>query len=443
MNQYEYYYRKNIEKLYNKEDNYELKEGDIIEDKIERVDLTHLEIYSIDPENCEDVDDTFSYNEDELNKYVGIHIADPTSIIDSKSDLFKNIIEKAFTNYPSNRKPKHLMPNIILNKCSLHENEYGNIKNAISLIIRFDKKNHYKDSSLYFSKIKVKIENKLSYNNVPENNNNIKECLKLSYELLPNLVYNNDIKLEIKYKDGKPYFHKNSEKELEYKKMIAKFAVFTNNYVAYLLKKHLENDYIIFRNCPIINKMENIDNFNDFMNFILNNNVKADYNNKNSNHDILELNEYLHMTSPLRRSVDCVIHYILKSIINQDELPFTKNEIEEIINKSNIINKKLKKIQFNDNKFRLLHTMELNNENQYKIGFYISSYMKPYVNIIIYKLNDYNIYISYTLKNVFNKTFNNDLLNKKYEINIDEINCCNYYDIGKLPQLDNFIYNII
>ena len=69
MNKYEYYYKKNIEKLYNKEDYYELKEGDIIEDKIERVDLTHLEIYSIDPENCEDVDDTFSYNEDELNKY--------------------------------------------------------------------------------------------------------------------------------------------------------------------------------------------------------------------------------------------------------------------------------------------------------------------------------------------------------------------------------------
>jgi exoribonuclease R len=99
MNKYEYYYSKNIEKLYNKEDYYILKEGDIIEDKIERVDLTHLEIYSIDPENCEDVDDTFSYNEDELNKYIGIHIADPTSIIGCKSDLFKNIIEKAFTNY--------------------------------------------------------------------------------------------------------------------------------------------------------------------------------------------------------------------------------------------------------------------------------------------------------------------------------------------------------
>ena len=210
----------------------------------------------------------------------------------------------------------------------------------------------------------------------------------------------------------------------------------------------MKNDHIIFRKCPAINSEElsNHNNFNDFMYFILNNNIKANYDNVNSNHDLLQLDEYLHMTSPIRRSVDCIIHYLLKSIYLNIKIPFNENEISIIINQSNIVNRKLKKIQFKDNKFRFLHALEkdlVNHEvNYYKIKFYISSFKKPYLNIIIHQLNNESIYLSYTLK-INNNSINNSLINVYHDCFINEVNCCNFYDEGSLPELDSYILSLL
>ena len=453
---YEKYYSKNIEKLYYFQNKliHNFNKNNIIDFNIsseERINLTHLDVYSIDPENCEDVDDAFSYFEDNNKKYIVIHIADPTDHIKLFSNEFNSIIEKSFTRYPSNRKPIHLMTKNILDKSTLHENIYGNVKKALSLIIEFNENNelNYNNTIFYFTIIKVKSENKLSYNNVPQNNFVIKNCLKLSEFIFPNLIYNNSTKYEVKFKNNSPYFYKNNELECKYKKMIAKFAIFSNNYIAYLLKKHLNNDHIIFRKCPVINSEElskHSVNFNDFMYFILNNNISADYDNINSNHDLLQLDEYLHMTSPIRRSVDCVIHYLLKSIYLNIKIPFNENEISTIINQSNIVNKKLKKIQFRDNKFRFLHALEkdlINHDvNYYKLQFYISSFKKPYLNIIIYQLNNESIYLSYTLK-INNNIINNNLINVYHNCFINKVNCCNFYDEGSLPDLDLYILSLL
>ena len=82
---YEKYYSKNIEKLYYFQNNliHNFNENNIIDFNIsfeERINLTHLDVYSIDPENCEDVDGTFSYFEDDDKKFVVIHIADQLTI---------------------------------------------------------------------------------------------------------------------------------------------------------------------------------------------------------------------------------------------------------------------------------------------------------------------------------------------------------------------------
>jgi len=462
MNNPEKYYTKNIEKLYGHKRQIEKDIYLLTENKQhynpfhinDRIDLTHLNVYSIDPENCEDVDDAFSYYQKDNHQYIVIHIADPTHYISKDSILFKDIIEKSFTKYPSNTKPIHLMPDEILNLSSLHQNIYGNVKNAISIIIEFDKNNQidYNNILIYFSKIKVDIQNKLSYNNIPKNNHEILKCLELSDYIFPNLTYHNDNQLEIKYYNNIPHFYHNHKNELEYKKMIAKFAILSNNYVGYLLKKHLSNKHIIFRHCNNNNQeLNNIDNFKDFIHFLLNNDISASYNNQYSNHDLLEVKEYLHMTSPLRRTTDCIIHYLLKSIYLNIEIPFTENEIKSIIDNSNTIHKKLKKIQFKDNKFRLFQTMEYNlnhqNKKYYHIEFYISSFYKPYINIIIFKLDAYHIYISYTLKkdNIDNNLINtlDNIMNKNYNCNIYQVNCCNHYDENCLPDLDQFIFKLI
>ena len=50
-----------------------------------RIDLTHLDVFSIDPEGCEDADDAFSIYKEKEVLYLAIHIADPTEYISLKS----------------------------------------------------------------------------------------------------------------------------------------------------------------------------------------------------------------------------------------------------------------------------------------------------------------------------------------------------------------------
>ena len=81
---------------------------------------------------CEDADDAFSIYVENEKLYLAIHIADPTEYINIKSDLWKDIVDRVVTRYPSNRKPVHMMPEKIMAKASLMDNEYGNIKMAIT-----------------------------------------------------------------------------------------------------------------------------------------------------------------------------------------------------------------------------------------------------------------------------------------------------------------------
>ena len=56
----------------------------------DREDMTMYEVYSIDPDGCEDADDALVYIKN--NKlFLAIHIADPTEYIQINSELWKNI----------------------------------------------------------------------------------------------------------------------------------------------------------------------------------------------------------------------------------------------------------------------------------------------------------------------------------------------------------------
>ena len=457
MSFYETYYTKNIEKLYYYQHQFD---GVIGDNNIDytihencRSDLTHLNVYSIDPEGCEDVDDAFSYYQERDKKYIAIHIADPTEYIKPFSREFNEIMKKAFTRYPSNRKPIHMMNNDILEKSTLHENNCGNIKKAITITTEFNKDDTiiFENTTICFSMIKVKTISKLSYTNIPRDNMEIETCLKLSEKIFPDMIYNNDKRIEVKFNtDKNPYLHQSSDEECSYKKMIAKFAIFSNNFIAFYLKSKLEEGHVIFRNCPAVNDNELVKsstNFDEFMYYILSNSVCASYDNIKSKHGILQLDEYLHMTSPIRRSVDCVIHYLLKATYLDIPIPFDNKQICDIIDQSNIINRKMKKAQFKDQKFRFLHAVEYdlkeNPHKSYVIRYYVSSYMRPYLNIILNNFDGKPMYLSYTLK-VSIQEFDDSLIGISRECEIRNVNCCSFYDEGSIPELDfHVLQNIL
>ena len=433
-----------------------------------RVDLTNLDVYSIDPEGCLDADDAFSITNINGNITLYIHIADPTEYIELHSDLWLSIEHKIITKYPSNRMPIHLMPIEIMEKSSLMENDYGMIKNAISIKVEIDNYTFLPRNNiqLLFSKIKVKNENSYSYELASKHVENI-ECFKIGLMISEALLLKrsektigvklNDLNQSfISYDCGIPYLHVDSRLEKKMKQMIAEFAILCNSFIGTYLKIHFDG-IGIFRTCDSsllnINLDSNI-NGEDLIHEIIVNGIQASYIEKVASHDLVGVDEYIHFTSPIRRASDCICHYLLKYLYLKNlgmlklNEPFQIEKLKDLNFNCTFETKKFKKIQYKDNKFRYIQIMNLmlKDSNYLKLKYYFTSYKQPFLNLIICNINDFNIYLSYTLKvyglNI-DYNFSGIINNNIYEININYVNCMGKFDEGSIPELDEQIMNFL
>lgn len=461
---FEKYYKKYIAPIYgDKRDIYydsiltnnilETHEYSISPEK--RYDFTKQKVYSIDPDGCLDADDAFSIYNENKKLYLAIHIADPTEYIQLHSDLWKDILKRTTTKYLSNNKPIHMLPSQILEISSLMTMNEDKIKNSLTILTEIDKVNYQpiNKMKLLFSKIKVKKKNALTYYNCSILKNKIEELeigIKISKELFK-IRKNNASNLSnisnayIKYtKDGKPYLYQDTKDEKEIKNMISEFAILSNSFIANLLKIHLKLG--IFRNCSADNFIQNLKKDitgEEIMHEIIKNGIKANYKEIDNNHDLVGVKEYTHFTSPIRRLSDCICHYLVKHIYlysnKNKNIPFDQKELKELSERCSIINKKDKKNFFTDNKFRLLQVMKIMIE-EYKninIEYYISNYTGLYINIVICKINDFNIYMSYSLRRPnYTKEINS---NVKYTLKVHYINNFQKYDQNSIPELDDEI----
>ena len=102
-----------------------------------------------------------------------------------------------------------------------------------------------------------------------------------------------------------------------------------------------------------------------------------------------------------------------------------------------------KKIQYTDNKFRLIQTFDniLNIDNkEIELTFRITGYNGLFLNIIINKINNLNIYMSYSLR-LKNLNYNHHP-NNLYSVKVNNIKCFERFDQGTIPDLDNKINEI-
>ena len=106
----------------------------------ERKDFRNEEVYSIDPDGCEDADDAFSIFESNEELYLAVHIADPTEYLILNDEIWHAMMKQNTTKYPSNMKPFHLLPHSILEKANLKTNSVNPVtKNAISVCTKINK----------------------------------------------------------------------------------------------------------------------------------------------------------------------------------------------------------------------------------------------------------------------------------------------------------------
>ena len=422
-------------------------------DDNDRLDMTHYEVFSIDPEGCEDADDAFSIYSDNSRTYLAIHIADPTEYIHLHSDLWQDIVNRTTTKYLSNRKPIHMIPHSILKLSSLkgdHEH-----KKAISILSEIDK-THYTpigDIRLVFSKLCVKAKNAFSYKQASENNqiNAFNIGLKISKALQQiRARHTKGVKLNelstaytVFDNNNNAYLYQDTPEEKEMKQMIAEFAIFANSFVGEYLKNTLNTG--IFRTCEAKEWLSNTSNNitgEEMIQQIIMNGITADYLSSVKSHDLVGMPEYCHFTSPIRRLADCICHYLLKFIHLRNktpsmEMPFTERELEALSVRCLQATKKDKKHQYLDIKFRLLQVMHniVNDHGCVSLEYYITGYSGLFLNVIICKINDFHVHMSYTLRvRNYSKEINSE---NHYTITCRSVNCFTKYDQGCLPELDN------
>jgi len=421
----------------------------------ERVDMTSYETYSIDPIGCKDADDAFSVYTKNNKLYFAIHIADPTEYIDLSSNLWKDIVSRTTTKYPSNRAPIHMMPDKVLELSSLQGTIEGTTKNAITLLSEINSTTYepINEIKLLFTRVFVKKENAYSYNDAALICNDIKafniglkisETLKARRSLKTKGIKLNEVSTAYPiYEDNHVYLYEDTMQERLMKQMIAEFAIFANSFVGEYLKINLNTG--IFRTCNASEWLQTVYNEisgEELLQEIITNGIRADYMANVESHDLVGMPEYCHFTSPIRRLSDCVCHYLLKFIYFKHKnynIPFSEQELDQLATRCMKMTRFEKKNQYLDIKFRLLQVMAnmIFENKKIDIEYYITGYSGLFLNIIICNINNFHVHMSYTLRvRDYVKEINPK---EKHSISVTHVNCFTTYDENTIPELDAHI----
>jgi exoribonuclease R len=272
------------------------------EKNINRKDLTYLNIFSIDPKGCIDIDDALSIEKIEDGYSVGVHIAQPICWL-TKEDILSRATT-AFSTLYSN-KNEELWSDDIVSKSSLISNQS---KPAYSIIFTV-KNNKIIKTESFSSTIINKLNTSYEEIDYPQ----INELMNVTENIL--------------------------EKKLDSHELVSEWMVLANNYIGKT-----------FENIPFRIQKQTENKITTEINEIFKNldMESAEYSFDEEYHHSLNLNKYTHFTSPIRRIIDTIIHYSI-----------TYNEKIEIdIRKLNFLDKQTKKfhrqIKLND----LIKTIE-------------------------------------------------------------------------------------
>ena len=272
------------------------------EKKLERKNLKDLNIFSIDPKGCIDIDDALSFEKISDDNYkIGVHIAQPICWL-SKEEIIERSNKAISTLYLSDSDNKNLWSDELTDKASLFVNQE---KPAYSII---------------FTISNDKIINTESYPSIIINKLNT-DYDKIDYPVI---------------KDCKTITEQLVKKEIDSHELVSYWMIMANQYIG-----------STFENIPFRSQNEKEIVFNELDNRIqqvfINMQLEGAFYSYDKNfHHSLNLKNYTHFTSPIRRIIDTIIHW---NITYSDLL---KIDLDKI----NILDKKTKKfhqqIKLND-----------------------------------------------------------------------------------------------
>ena len=393
--------RKNILSLYENDN----------ENKINRV-LIDKNIFSIDPDNSKDIDDAISFEKNNDTYIVSIYIAQPICWLNE--EVLLNRCNTCFSTLYNNNNNNNLWGDDITYMSSFIQNT---IRNAYCIEFNIDNNYNIYKINNYPCKIINRIQT--TYD----------KCLK--YSIIEEF-YTMTSKL--------------SNIKIDTHELISYWMIKVNNYLGKLDNvKILNIPYRIikekYNTDDILNNYNNIhdENIKNIFLSKITNTAIYNYDNNLNYHKLLNIHNYIHFTSPIRRIMDTLIHWCITYNIDFQEL-LKKYNIT--LDKINFLNKMTTKYHKNIELLNFINNIFIN-KSEFNLTGYIFNKSSNIWTIYFKDLGFHRVKI---WDNKFSYLITEDIISKINNINIgDQYIFTIYYKIDFLPKNRLLIipYNLI
>ena len=343
-----------------------------------RINLVKKPFVTIDGKDAKDFDDAILCEQKTNGFTLWVAIADVAEVVIENSALDKEALKRGTSIYFPNYVIPMLPEKISNDVCSLVPNKKRNV-----LVCKIEFNLKAEIESFEFLEAIISSHKRFTYSeiaNYSENNSIVTsslECLKiLTNKLLKNRLNRNALEIDsqepslIVDNDGN-LKEINLPKRLFAHQMIEESMIAANICAAKFIKKNLgfgiyriheEPDFLKIENLKkffslkghssknVDNPVEQINSFVKHSNkaqekkifniLILQSLKRASYSTQEVGHFGLQLNQYTHFTSPIRRYPDLIAHRLIKSILNNSKLEVTKDKYEETLHDLSDLEKK-------------------------------------------------------------------------------------------------------